>query len=336
MSDVDFVAGNGSGHPEAHSLRKRKRVENLQELEIDPSLPEPLSKKSIRKSKKSTNKTPKRVVPSPSEELQRSEKSALRDINGNSNKADTRSAFGVWIGNLPFDATKETLKKVITEKANVEESKITRIHLPAPRKDRSDNRVNKACNKGFAYVDLLDEASLAIVIALSETLMGGRRLLIKNAKNFEGRPDKTTEAQNAIDASNRSNHNKSRRIFVGNLGYDVTKEDLHRHFQICGEISDLHMATFEDTGKCKGFAWVTFAEESAAEAAVRGYVLLSKPIHGAEDEEEDETNDVRKAYKENKKQRKKRPVNKIQGRQIRCEFAEDPSSRYKRRFGKGS
>jgi hypothetical protein len=104
------------------------------------------------------------------------------------------------------------------------------------------------------------------------------------------------------------------------------------------------MATFEDTGKCKGFAWVTFAELDAAKAAVTGWTYKSIEEDDEESEAENDSDDDGKggeiasgsASMKLKKQQKKRKwfVNKLKGRALRCEFAEDATSRYKKRFGK--
>lgn len=52
-----------------------------------------------------------------------------------------------------------------------------------------------APNKGFAYVDFESEQEVDEAVKLSESGLDGRRLLIKNAKSYEGRPvAKATEA----------------------------------------------------------------------------------------------------------------------------------------------
>lgn len=158
---------------------------------------------------------------------------------------------------------------------------------------------------------------------LSESFLAGRKVLIKNAKSFEGRPDVSNADKEAAKVSGKA---PSKRVFVGNLGFDVGKEDLERHFGRCGEVEGIHVATFEDSGKCKGYAWVTFETIEAASAAVKGWVDVTNGVK----EESDEDSDA-------EQQPKKRRiwVNKIEGRKLRCEFAEDPTVRYHKRFGKG-
>lgn len=294
------------------NLRKRKRKETIENLTIDPSLPQPISKKLQRKQKK---------LQDPQKGKRRENASQNHDIpqiDPNTNKDNTqqRSAYGVWIGNLPWTASKSTLREYVVDKTSLDENVITRMHMPTPKK-KDASRAIKVHNKGFVYMDLKDESTLKSVLLLNESLLGGRKLLIKNAKDFEGRPEKVDAQHNEIrkEASANGTYSESKRIFVGNLGYDVTKDDLHNHFQVYGDISDLHVATFEDTGKCKGYAWITFSHQQTAEKAVKGYVDSS----------------VATSVRERKR---RQSANKMHGRPLRCEFAEDPSIRYKKRYGK--
>lgn len=179
----------------------------------------------------------------------------------------------------------------------------------------------------------MDEA-----IGLSELLVLGRRVLIKGAQNFQGRPDQHQQA-GASKASAASAHPPSKRIFVGNLGFDATKEALEEHFAPCGTLVNIHLATFEDSGKCKGYGWVEFETIEAAQHAVDGFVKVAdddEEEDEVEDEDESDSDDTKpaKKTKQKKPKTKKIWVNRLLGRQLRMEFAEDAATRYKKRFGK--
>jgi len=180
-------------------------------------------------------------------------------------------------------------------------------------------------------------------MALTETLVSGRRVLIKNANSFEGRPDEHTAADVAKSGQGAAGGRggpgskpPSKRIFVGNLGYDVTREDLEEQFRPCGEIAMVHVATFEDTGKCKGYAWVTFEELEAAVHAQRGWTMKVEEDDDDAEAEEDEAMEEEDSKPKKKSKGRKWFVNRLRGRQLRCEFAEDAETRYKKRFGKGA
>ncbi|KAK5158125.1 hypothetical protein LTR04_005290 [Oleoguttula sp. CCFEE 6159] len=335
------------------SSKKRKRaVASADELEIDVSLPEPPSKKAMRKAKKGNKLSIATTGDSGTQQAQSTDGNAV-DVNGVAPDATAESAvrsqYGIWIGNLPWTATKDSLRTFLTDHAKVEEDKITRIHMPPPSGPPNPRQAIKPTNKGFAYVDLTTQEVLDKVISVSETLMSGRRVLIKNAKSFEGRPEKKEDGASAGGGANgaagvgefKSAKPPAKRIFVGNLGFDVEKDDLIEHFTPCGEVVDVHMATFEDTGKCKGFAWVTFDALEASEAAVKGWTM--RPVEKDESEsgadgedvaEEEGTKDMTSKKKAKGNKTRKWFVNRLKGRSLRCEFAEDAASRYKKRYGK--
>ncbi len=58
------------------------------------------------------------------------------------------------------------------------------------------------------------------------------------------------------------------RLYVGNLSYNVTTEALRACFTECGEVSDTHVVTDRDTGRPRGFAFVTMTTEAEATHAI--------------------------------------------------------------------
>jgi heterogeneous nuclear ribonucleoprotein A1/A3 len=58
------------------------------------------------------------------------------------------------------------------------------------------------------------------------------------------------------------------KIYVGNLSYDTTGEDLNELFSKFGQIADVKLITDRDTGRSKGFAFITFAQEEPIEDAL--------------------------------------------------------------------
>jgi RNA recognition motif-containing protein len=58
------------------------------------------------------------------------------------------------------------------------------------------------------------------------------------------------------------------RVYVGNLSYDATKDTLQACFAECGNVTDAHIVTDRETGRARGFAFVTMATEAEATHAV--------------------------------------------------------------------
>ncbi len=57
-------------------------------------------------------------------------------------------------------------------------------------------------------------------------------------------------------------------IYVGNLPYDVTDSDLQKLFETHGQVETARVVMDRDTGRAKGFGFVTMNSNSEAEAAI--------------------------------------------------------------------
>lgn len=69
-----------------------------------------------------------------------------------------------------------------------------------------------------------------------------------------------------------------KKLFVGNLSFETTKETVESAFSEYGEVTDVFMLTDKVTRRPRGIAFVTFAEESQAQAAIEG--LNGKDLDG--------------------------------------------------------
>ena len=80
----------------------------------------------------------------------------------------------IYIGNLPFDVTEETIRDLFSSYGVVETVKLIT--------DRDTGRL-----RGFGFVEMSNGAQEAIA-ALNETELGGRRLTVNPAKPQQERP----------------------------------------------------------------------------------------------------------------------------------------------------
>ncbi len=60
------------------------------------------------------------------------------------------------------------------------------------------------------------------------------------------------------------------KIYVGNLSYEVTEEDLRQEFVAFGEVTSVSVITDKYSGRPKGFGFVEMASKAEAEAAITG------------------------------------------------------------------
>jgi RNA recognition motif-containing protein len=70
-------------------------------------------------------------------------------------------------------------------------------------------------------------------------------------------------------------------IYVGNLSYSVTEEELRDLFAEHGEVSTVNMITDKYTGQSKGFGFVEMPTQSEAEEAIKvlnGFFMKGRNI----------------------------------------------------------
>ncbi|WOD40987.1 RNA-binding protein [Nodosilinea sp. E11] len=57
-------------------------------------------------------------------------------------------------------------------------------------------------------------------------------------------------------------------LYVGNLSYDVTREDLERVFAEYGDVKRVSLPTDRETGRPRGFAFVDMAAETQEDSII--------------------------------------------------------------------
>lgn len=70
----------------------------------------------------------------------------------------------------------------------------------------------------------------------------------------------------------------SNQIFVGNLSWDATENDLNDLFAQYGEVVTVNIMTDRETSKPRGFGFVTMAAPDAARSAIEA--LNGRELHG--------------------------------------------------------
>ncbi|KAK2465961.1 hypothetical protein APHAL10511_001602 [Amanita phalloides] len=233
-------------------------------------------------------------------EKRRQKKKRIKDVlpKPQSKSATELTSSGrqnsVWVGNLSYKTTVDELKTFFARAGEM-----TRIHMPTHRAAGAGPG-RKAENRGFAYVDFASPEAKACAIALSEQPLIGRKLLIKDGDDFTGRPDVNatgTGTGTSIKTCSKTAQKILRAqkqppgptLFLGNLGFETTEADIlemlnaHRmpsegrqqktdHLAASAPSSSwirkVRMGTFEDSGLCKGFAFVDFMSMEDATSAL--------------------------------------------------------------------
>ncbi|WRT70733.1 uncharacterized protein IL334_007731 [Kwoniella shivajii] len=312
--DPSSVNQEVDGEDQAESSKKRKRpiVAEGEELEINVALPAPLSKAELRaqrkkikrgeeidQPKKKEYEKPYKATKSYLEEQEKlkgadgAEKGDGEDDGKIVNGVGTKRQNSIWIGNLAFKTTVESLtdffENGITESGGVGKGSITRINMP-----KKNARDGFAQNKGFAYVDFRSPELQALAVGLSEKFFEGRKLLIKKGDDHAPTPNARTPkplSTKAEDLGSSSRRPETSSVYMGNLPFDATElaiRDLVEGNAVeregieteegADEIAErggkksglkkVRLGAFEDTGRCKGFAFLDFLSSRHAKVAL--------------------------------------------------------------------
>jgi RNA recognition motif-containing protein len=65
------------------------------------------------------------------------------------------------------------------------------------------------------------------------------------------------------------------RLYIGNLSFHATGEDLNEIFSNCGEVEEASVITRHGSNRSRGFGFVTMKDQADAEEAIR-------QLHGQE------------------------------------------------------
>lgn len=80
-----------------------------------------------------------------------------------------------------------------------------------------------------------------------------------------------------------------RELYIGNLPYETTEDDLRRLFSVAGTVQSVHIITDKDSGKSKGCGYVKMTTPTEAKDAIDsldGALVDSRLIHVSEAREQ--------------------------------------------------
>ncbi|KAG2220116.1 hypothetical protein INT45_006144 [Circinella minor] len=242
-----------------HDEKMKKKAEKRAKADREEKRKLAQENRKAKKDAREKNKKRKRGEIVSSDEEEEEEGSDNNDEGKNTKKQKSSSTkkekvveFGVWVGNLAFKTTREQIIKFFSDCGTV-----TRLKCPSGNGKNSNN-------KGFAYVMFATKEEADKAVEKSEQKIDGRALLIKHSDNFE-RKDGLT-----VKEVKKQKNPPCATLFVGNLRFDCTKEKLREAFNECGgDIMNVRLGTFEDSGKCKGFGYVDYETVEDATLAIR-------------------------------------------------------------------
>ncbi|KAI9683662.1 MAG: hypothetical protein M1829_004967 [Trizodia sp. TS-e1964] len=171
-----------------------------------------------------------------------SELAVEHEIQGIGIKEDGK----MFIGGLNWETTDQTLKKYFSQFGEVLECTVMR--------DGASGR-----SRGFGFLTFKDAKTVNIVMVKEHYLDG-----------------KIIDPKRAIP---RDEQERTSKIFVGGVSQDATETDFKEFFMQFGRVIDATLMIDKDTGRPRGFGFVTFDSEAAVDATLeRPLEILGKPI----------------------------------------------------------
>ncbi|HYE78775.1 MAG TPA: RNA-binding protein [bacterium] len=71
------------------------------------------------------------------------------------------------------------------------------------------------------------------------------------------------------------------KLYVGNLPYRISNQELQELFQQAGDVASAAVVTDRETGQSRGFGFVEMADDEGAKAAItkfNGYMYQNRPL----------------------------------------------------------
>ncbi|ATZ53459.1 Bchrp1 [Botrytis cinerea B05.10] len=186
----------------------------------------------------------------------------------------------MFIGGLNWETTDESLKDYFSQFGEVLECTVMR--------DGASGR-----SRGFGFLTFKDARTVNIVMVKEHYLDG--KIVRPDLKTFnnslrsypskflllasEGTHSHTTFKIDPKRAIPRDEQERTSKIFVGGVSQDASEQDFKEYFTQFGRVVDATLMMDKDTGRPRGFGFVTFDSEAAVEACLEAPLEIhGKPI----------------------------------------------------------
>ncbi|KAI0884620.1 splicing factor, CC1-like protein [Annulohypoxylon maeteangense] len=175
---------------------------------------------------------------------------------------DERDRRTVFVQQLAARLRTKELKEFFEKVGPVTEAQIV--------KDRISGR-----SKGVGYVEFKNEDSVTAALQLTGQKLLGIPVIVQLTEAEKNRQVRTTEG-----SSSHANSIPFHRLYVGNIHFSITEQDLQNVFEPFGELEFVQLQK-DDTGRSRGYGFVQFREADQAREALEkmnGFDLAGRPI----------------------------------------------------------
>ncbi|KAI1343836.1 splicing factor, CC1-like protein [Xylariaceae sp. FL0016] len=175
---------------------------------------------------------------------------------------DERDRRTVFVQQLAARLRTKELKEFFEKVGPVNEAQIV--------KDRISGR-----SKGVGYVEFKNEDSVTAALQLTGQKLLGIPVIVQLTEAEKNRQVRTTEG-----GGSHANSIPFHRLYVGNIHFSITEQDLQNVFEPFGELEFVQLQK-DDTGRSRGYGFVQFREADQAREALEkmnGFDLAGRPI----------------------------------------------------------
>ncbi|XP_010253297.1 PREDICTED: protein gar2 [Nelumbo nucifera] len=215
--------------------RKRKR-DGGGDQERENGVSESAEKKPVKKPKKKKKKKNKKKR-TESGDGEGKEETVAEPVKVNDSQENGEMTRKVYVGGIPYYSSEDDIKSFFESCGTITE--VDCMRFPESGKFR-----------GIAIITFKTEAAAKRALALDGADMGELFLKIQ--------PYKTTRVQKSSDFAPEIVEGYNR-IYIGNLSWDMTEDELRKLFSDCN-ISSIRLGKDKETGEFRGYAHVDFSD----------------------------------------------------------------------------
>ncbi|KAI1417981.1 splicing factor, CC1-like protein [Hypoxylon sp. FL1857] len=175
---------------------------------------------------------------------------------------DERDRRTVFVQQLAARLRTKELKEFFEKVGPVTEAQIV--------KDRISGR-----SKGVGYVEFKNEESVTAALQLTGQKLLGIPVIVQLTE-----AEKNRQVRNTEGSGSHANSIPFHRLYVGNIHFSITEQDLQNVFEPFGELEFVQLQK-DDTGRSRGYGFVQFREADQAREALEkmnGFDLAGRPI----------------------------------------------------------
>ncbi|KAL8803633.1 MAG: hypothetical protein Q9182_003048 [Xanthomendoza sp. 2 TL-2023] len=176
-------------------------------------------------------------------------------VSSPASASDAPANSSIYVGNLYFDVKEDDVRREFEKAGTIESVKLI-----------MDGR---GLSKGFGYITFTSpEAASNAINMFNQQPFEGRRLTVQYA----------VQRTPLNRGGQRTQNEPSRTLFIGNMAFDLSDQDLNNLFRGIRNVVDVRVAIDRRTGQPRGFAHADFVDvESAKEAMLE---LGEKEVNG--------------------------------------------------------